>query len=94
MANRISSKSRYAKSTTYYRAVYDDRDFVREELLIGNRFTPRTAGSRMHRITEGETIFMLAQRYYNDQTRWFVILDANPLLTPNDLATGTELVIP
>jgi nucleoid-associated protein YgaU len=94
MANRISSKSRYTKSTTYYRVVYNDREFVREELLIGNRFTPRMLTKRTHRVSEGETLFMIAQRYYNDQSRWFAILDANPLLEPTELLTGTELFIP
>jgi hypothetical protein len=94
MANRINGKSRYAKSPTYYRIVYDDRDFVREELLIGNRFTPRLLGRRVHRVNEGENLFMIAQRYYTDQSRWFVILDANPSIDPTDLVFGTELVIP
>lgn len=94
MTEKANAKSRYTKSPTYYRVVYNDRDFVRQELLIGNRFTPRTTGRRMHKINEGETIFMLAQRYYNEQSRWYIILDANPLVDPTNLVTGTELTIP
>ncbi len=49
-----------------------------------------------HIVTDGETLPMIAQRYYRDITLWTVIYQANQdrLKSPELLPIGTELVIP
>lgn len=49
-----------------------------------------------HVVTKGDTLFALARRYYNDQSRWKDIYTANDdrLKNPDLLFVGQELVIP
>jgi nucleoid-associated protein YgaU len=56
----------------------------------------RIAGGRRHTVVEGDTLFSLATRYYNDPTKFVRIYDANrdSLTTPDRLPPGTVLVIP
>lgn len=52
--------------------------------------------ARKHVVQEGETLFSLASRYYNDSTRFVELYQANRevLKTPEQLPEGAELVIP
>lgn len=52
--------------------------------------------TRRHVVARGDTLFGLAQRYYNDRTRWREIYNANRDVLPNEnsLAVGMELRIP
>jgi len=56
----------------------------------------RFASGRRHTVVEGDTLFNLALRYYNDPSKFVLIYDANKewLPTPDRLAPGTVLVIP
>jgi hypothetical protein len=47
-----------------------------------------------HLVTGVETIEYLAWRYYGDSRMWWKIADANDLMFPLDVATGTTLNIP
>lgn len=63
------------------------------------KHTSREAGAsdvRRHVITEGDTLFNLAQRYYGDGERFIDIYRANRqvLSSPDRLPVGTELVLP
>lgn len=49
---------------------------------------------RHHRVTEGDSIDLLAKEYYGDEQLWWRILDANPLMHPWDLRAGDLLTIP
>jgi nucleoid-associated protein YgaU len=53
-------------------------------------------GARHHIVQEGETLFNLAQRYYNDGDKSGEIyrVNRNVLKTPDALPPGTVLVIP
>ncbi|MSQ01500.1 MAG: LysM peptidoglycan-binding domain-containing protein [Myxococcales bacterium] len=53
-------------------------------------------GPRLHTIKKGETLGLLASRYYGKSSRWQTILDANPQLGANGakLALGMEIIIP
>jgi len=54
------------------------------------------APGRRHTVAPGDTLFSLAERYYNDPTRFVLIYDANRdrLAAPDRLEAGTVLVIP
>ncbi len=54
------------------------------------------AGPRLHTIRKGETLGLLASKYYGKSSRWQKILDANPQLGADGakLALGMELTIP
>jgi nucleoid-associated protein YgaU len=56
----------------------------------------RIAAARRHTVTEGDSLFSIAQRYYEDPTKFVRIYDANreALTAPDRLTPGTVLVIP
>jgi len=53
-------------------------------------------GGRKHTVSKGDTLFSLAQRYYNNKSRWRDIYAANRdvMKSQNDLKIGMELKIP
>ncbi len=59
--------------------------------------TPGVTGAgRIHVVQRGDTLFKLARQYYNDQTQWKRIYEANRSQIPNKdvLKVGQKLVIP
>ena len=57
---------------------------------------PVARGSKTHRVAEGETLFSLSRRYYNDSGRFVELYHANRgvLQSPEQLPPGTVLHIP
>lgn len=59
---------------------------------------PKTdvTGPRTHVVAKGDTLYALARKYYNDQSKWKDIWQANKNGVPNPdkLSIGTELIIP
>jgi len=55
-----------------------------------------TTAVRRHTVAKGDTLFSLAQRYYNNRARWRDIYEANRDVMPNEnsLQIGMELRIP
>ncbi|MCF7687092.1 MAG: LysM peptidoglycan-binding domain-containing protein [Cephaloticoccus sp.] len=58
--------------------------------------TPPPVAGRRHVVAKGDTLFSLAQRYYNNRAKWRDIYEANRDLMPNEnsLQIGMELRIP
>ena len=54
--------------------------------------TPRP--HRVHVVTAGETLDRIAARYYSDATRWRGIAEANGVVDPFAVPSGSILVIP
>lgn len=56
----------------------------------------RPSQPRIHVVVRGDTLFSLAQRYYNSRSKWRDIYDANrdQLPNPNSLQIGMSLKIP
>lgn len=52
--------------------------------------------ARTYTVVAGDTLYGIAQRFYNNGARWPVIFDANrtKISDPAKLAIGTQLVIP
>jgi tetratricopeptide (TPR) repeat protein len=57
---------------------------------------PAGAAMRSHTVVKGDTLFSLAQRYYNNRSKWRDIYDANRDQLPdqNSLRIGMVLKIP
>jgi nucleoid-associated protein YgaU len=55
-----------------------------------------TVGLRTHVVRKGDTLYKLARVYYNDQSKWRAIWDANrdKVSDPDVLSVGQTLVIP
>lgn len=53
-------------------------------------------GGRTHTVARGDTLYSLARSYYNDQSKWRTIYEANQgtLTSPHQLRPGQQLVIP
>lgn len=80
--------SRYTKTYLYNRG--EVSIFKIRQL---NKFNSRD--SKVHILTEGETLDGLAYIYYGDSQLWWGILEANPRYSsPLDLKPGDELLIP
>jgi len=47
-----------------------------------------------HVVVAGETLYIIANRYYQDTTDWYVIAEANDIVDPVVLIPGTTLIIP
>lgn len=47
-----------------------------------------------HTITAGDTLWAIAADKYQDGTKWTKIAAANPGINPNNLQTGTTIIIP
>jgi hypothetical protein len=63
------------------------------------RAIPTTVGVIEHRLTRDDRLDRLAAHYYNDPSKWWLILDANPDISFGgdlDLGTlaGSVIVIP
>jgi nucleoid-associated protein YgaU len=61
--------------------------------------TPTTGASssnseRTHVIASGDTFEALAQKYFNDSTKWKLISKANPTVEPERLKIGQKIRIP
>ena len=54
------------------------------------------SGTRTHVVQKGDTFYKLARQYYNDQSKWKDIWEANKTRVPdkNKLEVGTKLIIP
>jgi nucleoid-associated protein YgaU len=55
------------------------------------------AGARYHTVQRKETLYSLARMYYNDQSKWRTIYEANRAdigTDPNKIRVGQRLVIP
>ena len=56
--------------------------------------TPSADGKREHVVANGETMSVIAEKYYGDKNKWELIAKANPLIDPARMAIGMKLVIP
>ncbi|MFZ5494201.1 MAG: Cell division protein CpoB [Verrucomicrobiota bacterium] len=58
--------------------------------------TPAQKGLRRHVVRPGDTLYKIAQQYYNDRSRWREIYTANlgVMRSETDLKVGMELKIP
>lgn len=55
-----------------------------------------TGAGKIHVVQRGDTLFSLARQYYNDQSQWRRIYEANrnQIANPNVLKMGQKLIIP
>jgi len=60
-------------------------------------YTPMTQvqpTSTSYTVQPGDTLWIIAQRFYNDGTKWKQIQDANKIQNPSKIKVGTTLTIP
>ena len=55
---------------------------------------PPPVAKTWHRVAKGETLYRIAETYYEDGSLWKIIAEANGLKSQNDLKEGMLLVIP
>jgi hypothetical protein len=55
---------------------------------------PNGTNSQTHVVQAGDTLWALAERYYQDGTKWTIIATANGITDPNNLPIGNSLIIP
>lgn len=74
----------------------DARPTLNEPVAPSRPTQNATTGGRRHVVAKGDTLFSLAQRYYDNRSRWREIYEANRDVMPNEnsLRIGMELRIP
>lgn len=60
---------------------------------VENQVTPTTS-IRKHTVQLGETLYLIAERYYGDGEQMDKIVKANNILNPDNIEVGMELIIP
>ena len=60
------------------------------------KYTPSAINDRSHRLVEGDTLWSLADRFYQNSKLYHIIADVNNIENPLDITAlvGTELIIP
>jgi len=73
---------------------YGNTDYQAAENIPAD--TATGYGARVHTIAKGDTLYSLARRYYNDQSKWKEIYSANrdSISNPNMVRVGQQVVIP
>lgn len=67
----------------------------RPRQVFGLRLTSDTRpGTRLHRVTHGEGVDLVARRALGDEGLWWRVLDVNPVRYPLDLDAGDTLLLP
>lgn len=56
--------------------------------------TPVQSSSVSYTVKPGDTLWIIAQNFYNDGTKWKVIQDANNISDPSKIKVGITLTIP
>src|SRR3989339_584884 len=59
-----------------------------------NPMTPVQPTNTSYTVKPGDTLWIIAQNFYNDGTKWKMIQDANKIQNPSKLKTGMVLTIP
>jgi nucleoid-associated protein YgaU len=68
-----------------------------EELLLKRdklQYTPVTTRDKYHSVTDQDTLWNIAYKYYKDSKRWHIIADVNNIYNPLELTPGASLLIP
>jgi len=80
-------------ATTYSTA---DVTPVETEATAANDEPLTPTGGRVYVVQKGDTLYKLARRFYNDQSRWRDIWEANRTRVPDPdrLRVGMKLIIP
>lgn len=60
----------------------------------GINTTTEESASNVHVVQEGETLWSISEKVYNDGFAWNEIAEANKLTDPSNLEAGTRLTIP
>ena len=87
-----SFSSRHAGLPTYVVPVGPEGQ---ELTLYVPRTVPPTPAVLLHRVSAGDRLDLLAQRFFGDPLQYWRIVDANPSFAPEELLEpGTLLRIP
>lgn len=87
----ISSNSRYANSTV----VTMDVGGSSRQVIVPGKQQAYTFPYVSHTLTGAERADTLAQTYYGDATKWWMIADGNPeIIDWSSVAPGTILRVP
>lgn len=85
LANGIPVRARV--NVTFREYATPEEQLTETKRLSADKTTVR-------RVTEGDTLPLLAAEEYDDPGKWRHIADANGIENPRDLRPGTELVVP
>jgi nucleoid-associated protein YgaU len=64
------------------------------ELPLQNPTSSTPSVHTVHTLLPGETLDRIAARHYQDPNRWRLIADANGIIDPLDIPSGTTLILP
>lgn len=85
----LDSKNPY--STGFIIKLEEGKELLKRTKLVYEFAVTR---DKTHTIVEGERIYDIAYKYYQDSKLWFIIADANAIINPFELTTGQDIIIP
>ncbi|MDO8425722.1 MAG: LysM domain-containing protein [bacterium] len=75
----------------------DDDTNLEELFILSELFGGQSGllgGETMTTVRSGDTLSEIAERFYGDASRFWIIADANNIVDPNTIRTGQQLIIP
>lgn len=93
---QVSSADTYTAPAYQEPATNDYEPYPAETYNQPTDTYPSATASRFHTVSKSDTLYRLARMYYNDQSRWKDIYEANSekISDPNKIYVGQRLVIP
>jgi len=70
------------------------KEYIPVETQVKGASTASPDRRKLFRVSEGDNIWLLADKAYGDPALWRVIAEANHIDDPKELALGRELIIP
>lgn len=67
---------------------------IDNEAVTTQNTTVKTPQGNLYAVVEGDTLWSIAQKSYNDGFSWHVIAKANNITDPSQLSSGANLIIP
>jgi nucleoid-associated protein YgaU len=89
--NSITLNELNPYSTGYIIKLEEGKEILKRDKLSYEFAVTR---DRTHTVIEGEKLFDIAFRRYQNSRLVFLIADANGILNPFELTTGEDLIIP
>ncbi len=75
------------------RSLSQNRPQIDNEAAMTENIMQKVA-ENSYTVSEGETLWSIAEKSYNDGFKWHLIASANNITDPGTLSSGTKLIIP
>lgn len=90
----VSPDSRFAQQPLLHVLSPDGTPQVAVALPLDSKSGGDGSGTGTYRLSQEQALDLVAKQVYGDESLWWRILDANPVVYPFDLKAGDALKLP